>query len=84
MFVFAVVVVVFCEHFAEFFGEFVWLVTVGGVVLAALMVADAETGSAAIAEFKGFDRIGGVLCDFFVENSYRTVQIVRHVILRWG
>ena len=55
-----------------------------GVVLARLVVTYTESRAAAIAELERFDRVGRIFRDLFVENSYRTVQIVCHVILRWG
>src|ERR1700691_2030743 len=82
--VLAIVVVVLGEHFAQLLWEFVGLARGIRVVFAGLVVADAESRAAAIAELKSFDRISRVFGDFFVENSHRTVQIVCHVILRWG
>jgi len=82
--VLAIVPVVCREHFAQLLREFVRLAGGIGVVLACLVVANAEAGAAAIAELERFDRIGWIFGNFFVENSYRTVQIIRHVILRWG
>jgi uncharacterized membrane protein YdcZ (DUF606 family) len=84
VFVLAIVIVVFCEHFTQLFRELIRLVLIGGVVLAALMVADTKPRSAAIAQLESFNRIGGIFGDFFVKNSNGTVQIVGHIILRWG
>ena len=81
--VLAVVPVVLREHFPQLFREFVRLIGGVGVVFASLVVADAESRAAAIAELERFDRIGRIFRDFFVENSHRTIQVVCHVILRW-
>jgi hypothetical protein len=84
VFVLAVVVVVLGKHFAKLLGDLVRLIGSIGVVLARLVVANAETSAATIAQLERFDRISWILCNFFVENSHRTVQIGCHVILRWG
>ena len=59
--VLAIVIVVFCEHFTQLFGELVGLALIRGVVLAALVVADPKPRSAAIAQLESFNRIGGYL-----------------------
>jgi hypothetical protein len=76
--------VILGKHFAELLSEFVRLAFVIGVVLAFLVVADAESRTATIAKLEGFDRIARVLGNFFIEDRYRAVQIAGHVILRWG
>ena len=84
MLVLAIVPVVFREHFPQLPGDFVRLARDIGVVFALLMVANAESRSAAIAELESLDRIARIFGNFFVENRHRTVQIIDHVILRWG
>src|ERR1700693_4379588 len=71
------------EHLPELLGEFVVLPCGVRVVLASLMISNAKSRSAAVAELKGFDRIGRILCNFLVQDRYGTIQIVCHVILRW-
>ena len=84
VFVFAVVTVIRGQHFPQLLRKLVWLARGIGMVFAFLVVANAEARAAAIAKLEGFDRIGRIFGDFFVENSHWTVQIIRHVILRWG
>jgi hypothetical protein len=71
------------KHFPELFGELVLSACGVRVMFAPLVVPDAESHSAAVAEFKGFDRICRILCNFLVQDSYGTIQITCHVILRW-
>jgi hypothetical protein len=77
--------VIFGEHFAQFLREFIGLAgEIGVVVFASLVVANAESRAAAIAQLERFDRIRRIFLDFLVENRHRTVQIVCHlIILRW-
>jgi hypothetical protein len=82
--VLAVVPMILGEHFPQFPGKFVRPGRGVEVVPASLEVANSESRAAAIAELKRLDRVGRILRDFFVKNSYRTIQIIRHVILRWG
>jgi hypothetical protein len=82
--VLAIVSVVVREHFPQLVREFVGQGRGIGMVLACLVVANAESRAAAIAQLKRFDRISRIFRDFFVENSHWAVQIVCHVILRWG
>jgi hypothetical protein len=78
-----IVPVVRGEHLAELFGELVLLPCGVRVVLASLVISNAKSRSAAVAELKGFDRIGRILCNFLVQDRYGTIQIGCHVILRW-
>jgi hypothetical protein len=78
-----IVPVVRGEHLPELFGELVLLPCGVRVMLATLMIPNAESHSAAVAKLKGFDRIGRILCNFLVQYRYGTVQITCHVILRW-
>jgi hypothetical protein len=71
------------KHLPELIGELVVLPCGVREVLASLMISNAKSRSAAVAKLKGFDRIGRILCNFLVQDSYRTIQIVCHVILRW-
>jgi hypothetical protein len=82
--VLAIVAVIFREHFPQLVRELIGQTGAIGVVLASLVVANAESSAAAIAELERFNRVGRIFLDFFVENRHRTVQIVCHVILRWG
>jgi hypothetical protein len=82
--VLAVVAVVFGEHFAQLVWELVGLARSVLVMLTGLVVADAESRAAAIAELERFDRVGRIFRDFFVENRHWAVQIGRQVILRGG
>src|SRR5580704_19018003 len=84
VFVFAVVAVIRGQHFPQLLRELIGLARGIGVMFAFLVVANAEARAAAIAKLESFDRIGRIFRDFFVENRHWTVQIIRHVILRWG
>jgi hypothetical protein len=82
--VLAIVAMVLGKHFPEHVRQFSRLLRGSCVVLALLMVANSKSGAAAIAKFKGFDRIRRIPRQFLIEYRYWTVYIAGHVILRWG
>jgi hypothetical protein len=78
-----IVPVVRGEHLPELFGELILLPCGVRVVLASLVIPNSKSRSAAIAKLKGFDHICRVLGNFLVQYRNWTIQIIRHVILRW-
>jgi hypothetical protein len=73
VFVLAIVTVVSREHLPQFFRELIRLTRGIGWVLAFLMIANAKSRAAVIAELEHFDRVGRIFGNFFVENRDGTV-----------